>query len=819
MIKEQENYYIPDHLFRSNIPIGVAVYPYGLRNCDELLLEVHSWDKPPRDWSAACVYLGKKDDYPNQNPHRLTFLGGLISDQNHLPKAAIEAVQRDARLTVCPFTLGSIAQNRRVPDISRSFVYYIGADTSHVTSRRVYPLTLEVIDPSKMQAVYPHKSTSKIDRLIGIDYHKFKNAVTDGYYTDPTGQIHNLIGASILGRSNEDTYFKISMEQSKNKDFLINEILSDLDYYDRSIQNHFQSKLVIALIEELERSYVSVRARLAGRSLGESLHYLLAQPTIAPKFDSIFKKMYDQLIIEGYTSAFRELDRHIKTPAKPIEKKLALTSRIKNRVKKIGKGDRQFDHQEGMIKKRLKFLNQRIQEGSFGLDLLSSLAVISHFPNALSGKSTRTIVTAFRLITDLTDFGLNKVNFDTQISSYDKKIDHLKKYLPELSIPEEIDFFDRLDSEIINVLSRSTNLSIDDIRLCWNRATEMIPAQINELQQFEPTKQFRLMHQLPNEVTNAGLARTLLLAQEVDVKDNFDQWPIIKNASWEQLTFFLKYLFIHESRSTKENQWNHPVQTALNRYFGRIITKSHHDFMHPLADISLPKLTYYRLGKPEIPLIIDEKANPKSVHSEIRVSFQKSIKKIIDHYSCNVVIPTIFPIDGELTLFDLTPQQRVNLIDKILDGFLVYLETEMAQKGETLKVEFDDNTMENYFRHIKGWPLKGIGDRGGSKGHRIIRRKLALSIGDYSYELAGYPFETFESDPSVSSKTLMGFKEKIEDDAAYAWRRLLDDQRLVVADKQNPGNEIVGLPSYYECLFPPPLYPRRNQRMRSDWQI
>ncbi len=286
---------------------------------------------------------------------------------------------------------------------------------------------------------------------------------------------------------------------------------------------------------------------------------------------------------------------------------------------------------------------------------------------------------------------------------------------------------------------------------------------------------------LTNEVANANFGYLLSLFLGYDTKINNEEAErLIRFEAGRQLLLLFKAMAgIKYYLNELDNVNNGKLQNAVNNFFGPIVGEE---------IVTLDKHTKMRIrirqrnGKK---FIVDEKPT-KSFTSFLRKSLEEEFNKICDFYSLSIVF-----LDG------ISGQEEVELF---INQFNEFLKNQFPD-SETVIKDMRTYASEDYFSQ-KNKEQKISGKRSGSESSRMVRTKLLLSLKtgntEELLELTIYPFF------SIKDNFYWGWLEKIADDRNYLVRRL-------VAGKK-------GIPSLYDLLFPPKLYPDHYlHKLNSDY--
>lgn len=168
-------------------------------------------------------------------------------------------------------------------------------------------------------------------------------------------------------------------------------------------------------------------------------------------------------------------------------------------------------------------------------------------------------------------------------------------------------------------------------------------------------------------------------------------------------------------------------------------------------------------------VIVDEKPI-KTFTSFLRKSFEEKTKYIPDFYSVGVIF--IETKDTNIADAERLIQDFQKFVSGQFQSFKLFIENKRTY------------ATEDYLHNQKQQEVRG--KRRGSQSNRLVRTKLILHLGEERLEFAVYPFYSL-------SGNFWGWLEKTADDKDYVVRRLLAGEH--------------GIPSFYDLLFPPDLYP------------
>jgi len=270
---------------------------------------------------------------------------------------------------------------------------------------------------------------------------------------------------------------------------------------------------------------------------------------------------------------------------------------------------------------------------------------------------------------------------------------------------------------------------------------------------------------LVNEVQNASLGRLVHLFLGLEIKKNTPYAEkLIRFEAGRQLLLNLKGLSLIERFYQLNNKIQEgSFQLLFERFFGSIEGEK-------IIEMDNDRSIRIRLRKGNI---YDEKPT-KTFGSYLRKSFEEKPDDIKDVFNINII-----PIEQKA-------DNPVGFIKNLIDEMVYFLRQNSKKEIKVSKIKWYGT--ENF---QAGKPVIFDGKRQGSQGDRLVRGKVIIEeVGGEILELVVYPYFSLKDDESG----YWGWKEKIEDDKYYTERRLLSGEN--------------GLPSFYDLLFPPILYPR-----------
>jgi hypothetical protein len=237
----------------------------------------------------------------------------------------------------------------------------------------------------------------------------------------------------------------------------------------------------------------------------------------------------------------------------------------------------------------------------------------------------------------------------------------------------------------------------------------------------------------------------------------------------------------------KINREGGHLQLALNAFFGPPIREE-------IVDIGDNQQMRVRIRTINgIELIVDEKP-PKTLASFIRKSFSSGVAGINDFHSVSIVVENS---DGNYNL---------EVAENLIPQFLEYLKNQFPKDKDNIKSSPIESYGTEDFKRCFNNPnkvesIESKGKRMGSLSSRFVRYKTIITIGDERLELVVYPFKSLAEE---TEGLFFGWLDKISDDKNYVVRRMLAGAN--------------GIPSFYDLLFPPNIYPRHyTHRLNSNY--
>ncbi len=283
-----------------------------------------------------------------------------------------------------------------------------------------------------------------------------------------------------------------------------------------------------------------------------------------------------------------------------------------------------------------------------------------------------------------------------------------------------------------------------------------------------------------NEVAHTNFGETLLAFLDITETEQVKMLPLLRYESGRQWLLFLKSIRgIKHYNEQITLVAKSKIQGAVNVFFGPVVeTKK-----VSLGTEGRGKDNYIRMAGSD-PVIIDEKPS-KSFTSFLRKSFYERVQSIADFQAFNVVLEER---NGG------TLEEKIERVKQIKAEFIAFLKAQFPETANQIyESHMGDKTQTYLESRSNQQQVSFSGKRVGSQSDRIPRIKSQIHINGEIVEFAFYPFE------SITDGTFWGWREKITDDKDYVVRRMLDGSN--------------GLPSFYNLLFPPELYPSQYQNV------
>jgi hypothetical protein len=377
-----------------------------------------------------------------------------------------------------------------------------------------------------------------------------------------------------------------------------------------------------------------------------------------------------------------------------------------------------------------------------------------------------------------------KATFDQFLLTQELELDTYKRTMVDFSIPLEnkitllkslnLFFREKLKS-IFNV----TDNDLDDVLVKVKNFFRELSYEMR-VADSSLTKGLYQDFVLINEVENANYGKLLSLFLGLDTKRNDAHGErLIKFESGRQLLLLLKSLagIKYYNKIMMTNRDSGRFQEALNSFFSSPTREE-------IIEIDENQKMRIRIRQRNgIDFIVDEKPF-KTFTSFLRKSFYENIENISDFNSVSIV-------------FYNHNQNNINAAKELIDEFMQYLSSQFP--GFSVNIEDEKTYGTANFENFK-LNEKISGKRVGSQSGKLVRTKLIISLDEEKLELTVYPFFSLKE----TNGNFWGWLEKITDDKNYVVRRLLAGAN--------------GIPSLYDLLFPPDLYPHHySQKLISQY--
>ncbi|MFH0979360.1 MAG: hypothetical protein V1803_00185 [Candidatus Roizmanbacteria bacterium] len=777
-------------------------FPYAFRTPESILQSLDKYSQHPNGKiSIIEVFLAHKTKESIYSANHLSPIGGKMLPGESASQTAYRRIQEESTLACSPLEEKDDSRF----SIDGSFNYDISGDKNNpYEKRRVRFCVVPVINPQIVTSIYPIQEDSKIDGFFGLSIEELNQAFISGKYIDKvTNEVFPLQGHITKLKNTPDT--TLSKQNKHERTRMLNKVTQILKQQESKARSALYDKLVFLAVtrmgfseenlpiiprritEKIDEKQQLQRIGIKSKNLEQLM--IILKNTFGTDSNPLFVEAYSSVLGQLYMNHFRDQEEKNKERSIKIkEQKPNILGFLKPKKEKpVNK----------VLFYEAESIKDRVVNGNFSTDVLHFLPLFINMEQSFKGRTTRLIIDLARFMRDLTK--------ETTAEGPYKNLDELKEFFKDQNILLEtkLGYSQKFDERLTNILAKVFQTDQESIIEAWSLAARFIPDLADETKNAD-SKQSQLyqFHELRNEVANASLGQTLLLALGVDLKENRTDWKILKFEALRQLTFFLKILFEKPIYQNIIKQKPHPIDFGINKYFGSVVDSRVIVLNNNGLTRKMP-ITYRKSIKGDL-FIIDEKP-VKTFISAVRKSLEENIENIADIQSCAIVLPN--------EIFNhLKPKERTDFINQQADGFLEFLQNNFPSWH--VEIMEDKNTFNNFKAAINNQKISDSGKRTGSKGDLLIRRKIKLKMTDekskdnYHYELVFYPFEEFNGTSYLEVEEnkltdLMGWKEKMEDDPSYSLRRLV-----------YPLRGALGLKSIYELLFPPSLYPELIEEMR-----
>lgn len=755
-------------------------FPYAFRTPQNILTGLDKYLSCPNgEIPIIEVYLAHKTKESKYSANYLAPIGGKMLQGESVLKTAYRRIHEESTLVCSPIKENEDSRF----SIEGSFTYNIICKDMPPEKRRTHFSVVPVVNPQLITSIYPIQEDSKIDGFVGLSVKELTEAFDSGMYTDiNTNETFPLQGHITKLKNAPDT--NLTRQNILKRTKMLNEVMHTLKQQELKARNALYYELVFLAVTKM------------GFSKKELLTIDKLEELVI-KFKNIFGDNFNQFFTEAYSAVLGHLymnyfrNQEEKSVPRPIKEKKGKQNVLEFLKRKKEKPINNILFYEARI------IKEKMINGNFSLDVLHFLPLLINMEQIFKGKTTHLIIELARFMRDLTK--------EIAVEGPYKNINSLKEFFlnQNILLEEKLEYNKKFDKQLINVLAKVFQIDQRSIIDAWAKASRYIPDLAEETRYADPElSKLYQFHELRDEVSNSSLGQAFLLSLGVDLKNNGTDWSIIKFEALRQLAFFLKILFVSPIYENIVKKKPHPVDLAINNFFGSVIDNKIITLISNGTEKKMP-ITYRKSLDGDI-FIVDEKP-VKSLESVVRKSLEENTEDIVDIQSCSIVLPE--------DIYDhLEPEKRIKFVNQQIGKFITFI----ASNYPNWQVEImkDENTFDNYRKVIKNQQVSDGGKRTGSKGDLIIRRKIKLKMIDknskesYKYELVFYPFEEFKSESYQDVEpdkinSLMGWKKKIEDNPHYSFRRLI-----------YPLRGALGLKSIYELLFPPSLYPKLIEQMR-----
>jgi len=359
---------------------------------------------------------------------------------------------------------------------------------------------------------------------------------------------------------------------------------------------------------------------------------------------------------------------------------------------------------------------------------------------------------------------------------------------PNILLDKKNDSFKQLNAYFRKRLMSVFGVSEDELDSAYYQVQNFFRDLSNELKVADPNLTLGLYQDfvLTNEVNNADIGTLLSIFLDFYTHE---LGSIQRFEAGRQLLLIFKALVGIKpyQELAKINREGGRLQLALNNFFGSPIREEIVD----IGDYQQMRVRIRTINGNEY--IVDEKP-PKTFASFLRKSFFEKVADIKDFYSVSVVIKHSVGLNNVDIAADLIPK------------FVEYLKNQFPRDKDNIKSSpIEAYGTEDFKRYLNNPNetklIDSRGKRVGSLSNRFVRYKSVITIGDESLELVVYPFMSLSEE---TEGLFFGWLDKIKDDKNYVVRRMLSGFN--------------GIPSFYDLLFPPNIYPRHyTHRLNSNY--
>jgi len=348
---------------------------------------------------------------------------------------------------------------------------------------------------------------------------------------------------------------------------------------------------------------------------------------------------------------------------------------------------------------------------------------------------------------------------------------------PNILLDKKNDLFNRLNDYFRKRLMDVFGVHEEELDLAYEYVQNFFRDLSGELKVADPdlTRGLYQDFVLTNEVNNADFGTLLSIFLGVYP---YELGSIQRFEAGRQLLLLFKALsgIKHYNELARINREGGRLQLALNAFFGPPIKEE-------IVDVGDGQQMRVRIrARNGIEFIVDEKP-PKTFTSFLRKSFFERVKDIKDFYTVSV------------TPVNYNGNENIQLVNELIKEFIDYLKTNYGASNINTSDKRDYGTDA----FLEGVINQVTGKRQGSVGSKFVRTKLVIELEDSDsqrkehLELIVYPFFSLKE----INENYMGWLEVRIDDKDYVVRRMLAGAK--------------GIPSFYDLLFPPILYPRHYE--------
>ncbi len=752
----------------------VRTFPFSLINSDRLLENIDNHILETGYLPLIHTYLAVKSPSSKSSANNLSPIGGKMEKDENPVTAGYRELSEE--VSVIPIPCSSQEIGQRYSHLSFNYKIKRKEGDKRHDMREVHFMVLPIMNPSTFTPIYTNQETkSKINEIIPLTVYDLSRAMEEGHYKN-----RPLEGHIVFKKSSDIVINKLNVEK---KDHLLRATLNLLFQY----EDQFKKELLAKIIRV---------AKTNGFDFQES----------SEKFEDQLLKIKEILPAGIFARTLSEAHSNLNEEVSMKYFRLKQIQKIKEQEGKKIKiptdiGDKEFRS----LKIKAEVVKKSLLDWTFGIEYLHYLQIFVKNETSKKSLTTGSIVAFKGLFNKLIDGSIK----DSRLSIGKKEKENqqliVKRFLsnPNINLQRKQDLLREINGHLINNLAHLFEVSPDQIVEAWSEALRFIPDLAEHINKADPAlSQIYQYDELRNEISNASLAKTLLMLQSIDIQDHGDDWPVLKFEAGRQLLFFLKILFDKPYYQKEVAKIPNPLSEAVTQFFGQVDHIDELSFSLKIRDKihNFYMQTYDRKNEKGNVVRIDKKPL-KPFISFVRKSFETRANDIKDFYSVNIILP-----DEDYR--DVSPELRIKHISKLFGEFKTFIREQFPQyKLEEIKKD-TKNTFGNYFRYKSGIDIPTGGLRTGSQASRIIRAKTYLGLinsknpeDSYFMEVALYPFESLYDPKKLEKDQIMGWREKIVDDQRYSVRRMLFPL-------------VEGGQSLLELLFPPFLYPNYIRKLK-----